>query len=127
MKRALKIEELKEVAKIMNNDSQVPKIVISSVSMWKMGHFACDCRFKWRTAQGNTTMSCNLGDDIEEEWAIELSPAVIDPVEEAEEEDAMLPVSKEIEEKTPESMEEQFGKYQFTITNELQSFEDEGE
>ena len=32
VKRALKMEELKEVATIMNNDPRVPKIVMSSVS-----------------------------------------------------------------------------------------------
>ena len=39
----------------------------------------------------------------------------------------MLTVSKEIEEKIPESMVEQSRKDKFTITDELQSFEDEGE
>ena len=38
----------------------------------------------------------------------------------------MLIVSKEIEEKMPERMGEQSRKDQFTVTNELQSFEDEG-
>ena len=32
VKRALKMEELKEVATIMNNDPRVPKIIMSSVS-----------------------------------------------------------------------------------------------
>ena len=32
MKRALKMEELKKVATIMNDDPRVPKIVMSSVS-----------------------------------------------------------------------------------------------
>ena len=71
-----------------------------------MGHFARDCRFKWRTAQGNTTMSSNQEDDSEEEWAVELCLAVIEPVEEAEEMEAMLPISKEIEEKMLESIGE---------------------
>ena len=39
----------------------------------------------------------------------------------------MLTVSKEIEEKMLESMGEQSRKDQFTVTDELQSFEDEGE
>ena len=52
---------------------------------------------------------------------------MIEPVEEAVEEEAMLTVSKEIEEKMPESMGEQSKKDQFTVTNEVQSFEDEGE
>nr|POE67893.1 hypothetical protein CFP56_70863 [Quercus suber] len=52
---------------------------------------------------------------------------MIEPVEEAVEKEAMLPVSKEIEEKMPESMGKQSRKDQFTITDELQSFEDEGE
>ena len=69
----------------------------------------------------------NLEDDSEEEWAIESCLAMIQPVEEAVEEEAMLTVSKEIEEKMPESMGEQSRKDQFTITDELQSFEDEGE
>ena len=69
----------------------------------------------------------NLEDDSEEEWAVELCLAVIEPVEEAVEEEAMLTVSKEIEEKMPESVGEQSRKDQFTVTDELQSFEDEGE
>ena len=69
----------------------------------------------------------NLEDDSEEEWTVELCLAVIEPVEEAVEEEAMLTVSKEIEEKIPESMGEQSRKDQFTVTDELQSFEDEGE
>ena len=51
-------------------------------------------------------MSSNLEDDSNEEWAIELCLVVIEPVEEVEDEEAML-VSKEIEEKIPESMGEQ--------------------
>ena len=39
----------------------------------------------------------------------------------------MLIVSKEIEEKMPESTSKQSRKDQFTVTDELQSFEDEGE
>ena len=39
----------------------------------------------------------------------------------------MLTVSKEIEEKMPESIGEQSRKDQFTVTDELQSLEDEGE
>ena len=35
MKRALKMEELKKVATIMNDDPRVPKIVMSSVSSVK--------------------------------------------------------------------------------------------
>ena len=92
----------------------------------KIGHFARDCRFKWRTAHGNTATFNNLEDDSEEEWAVESCLAVIEPVEEAVEEEAMLIVSKEIEEKMPERMGEQSRKDQFTVTNELQSFEDEG-
>ena len=93
----------------------------------KMGHFARDCRFKWRTAQGNTVTLNNLEDDSEEEWAVESCLAMIEPVEEAVEEEAMLTVSKEIEEKMPESMGEQSRNDQFTVIDELQSFEDEGE
>nr|POF12024.1 hypothetical protein CFP56_47281 [Quercus suber] len=48
-------------------------------------------------------------------------------VEEAVEEEAMLTVSKEIEEKMLESMGEQSRKDQFMVTDKLQSFEDEGE
>ena len=48
-------------------------------------------------------MFSNLDDDNKEEWAIESCLAVIEPVEEAVEEEAMLIVSKEIEEKMPES------------------------
>ena len=48
----------------------------------KMGHFARDCRFKWRTAQGNTAMFNNLEDDSEGEWVVEASPAMIELVEE---------------------------------------------
>ena len=69
----------------------------------------------------------NLEDDSEEEWVVESCLAMIEPVEEAVEEEAMLTVSKEIEEKMPESMGEQSKKDQFTVTNEVQSFEDEGE
>ena len=69
----------------------------------------------------------NLEDDSEEEWAVELCLAVIEPVEEAVEEEAMLTVSKEIEEKMPKSIGEQSRKDQFTVTDELQYFEDEGE
>ena len=93
----------------------------------KMGHFARDCRFKWIITQGNTTTFSNLEDDSEGEWVVEASLAVIKPLEEAVEEEAMLTVSKEIEEKMPESMGEQSRNDQFTITDELQSFEDEGE
>ena len=71
-----------------------------------MGHFARDCQFKWRTALGNTVTFSNLGDDSEGEWAIELCLAMIELVEEAVEEEAMLPVSKEIEEKMLESIGE---------------------
>ena len=71
-------------------------------------------------------MLSNLEDDSEEEWATESCLAMIEPVEEAMEEEAMLTVSKEIEEKMPESMGEQSRKDQFTVTDELQSFEDEG-
>ncbi|KAL0012757.1 hypothetical protein SO802_007865 [Lithocarpus litseifolius] len=53
--------------------------------------------------------------------------AVIEPVEEAVEEEAMLTVSKEIEEKMLESMGEQSRKDHFMMIDELQSFEDEGE
>ena len=69
----------------------------------------------------------NLEDDSEEEWAVESCLVVIEPVEEAIEEEAMLTVSKEIEEKMPESIGEQSRKDQFTVTDELQSLEDEGE
>ena len=69
----------------------------------------------------------NLEEDSEEEWTVESCLAVIEPVEEAVKEEAMLTVSKEIEEKIPESMGEQSRKDQFTVTDELQSFEDEGE
>ena len=51
---------------------------------------------------------------------------MIEPVEEAIEEEAMLTVSKEIEEKIPESIRGQSWKDQ-SVTDELQSFEDEGE
>ena len=71
-----------------------------------MGHFARVCQFKWRIALGNTATFSNLGDDREGEWAIELCLAMIEPVEEAVEEEAILPVSKEIEEKMPESIGE---------------------
>ena len=92
-----------------------------------MGHFARDYRFKWKTTQGNTVSLKNLEDYNEEEWVVELCLAMIEPVEEAMEEEAMLTVSKEIEEKMPESIGEQSRKDQFTITDELQSLEDEGE
>ena len=72
-------------------------------------------------------MSSNLEDDSEEEWAIESCLAMIQPVEEAKEEEAMLLVLKEIEEKMSENMGKHFGKDQFTITDELKSFEDKGE
>ena len=69
----------------------------------------------------------NLEDDSEEEWAVESCLVVIEPVEEAIEEEAMLTVSKEIEEKMLESIGEQSRKDQFPVTDELQSLEDEGE
>ena len=72
-------------------------------------------------------MFSNLEDDSEEEQVVESCLAVIEPVEEVVEEEVMLTVSKEIEEKMPESMGEQSRKDQFTVTDELQSFEDEGE
>ena len=53
--------------------------------------------------------------------------AVIELVEVAEEVEAMLPISKEIEEKMLESIGEQSRKDQFMGIDELQSFEDEGE
>ena len=43
-------------------------------------------------------------DDSEEEWAVESCMVVIEPVEEVVEKVAILKVSKEIEEKMPESM-----------------------
>ena len=43
------------------------------------------------------------------------------------EDKATLPVLKEIEEKMPESMEEQSGKDQSKVIEEIQFFEDEGE
>ena len=43
------------------------------------------------------------------------------------EDKATLPVLKEIEEKIPESMEEQSGKDQSKVIEEIQFFEDEGE
>jgi hypothetical protein len=43
------------------------------------------------------------------------------------EDKATLPVLKEIEEKMPESMEEQLGKDQSRVIEEIQFFEDEGE
>ena len=91
-----------------------------------MGHFAQDCRFKWKTVQGNIAMSSNLEDDSEEEWVVESCLVVIELIEEAIEEEAMLTVLKKIEEKMPESMSEQSKKDQ-SITDELQSFEDKGE
>ena len=72
-------------------------------------------------------MFSNLEDDSEEEQVVESCLAVIEPVEEVVEEEVMLTVSKEIEEKMPESMGEQSRKDQFMVTDELQSFEDEGE
>ena len=50
--------------------------------------------------------------------------AMIKPFEEVVEEEAMLTISKEIEEKIPESMGEQSRKDQFTVTDELQSFKE---
>ena len=49
---------------------------------------------------------------------------MIEPFEEVVEEEAMLTISKEIEEKMPKSMREQSRKDQFTVTDELQSFEE---
>ena len=115
------MEELKEVATIMRDNPQVTKIKCG-----KMGHFARECQFKWKTTQGNTAAFSNLEDDREEEWAVELCLAMIKLVEEAVEEEAMLTVSKEIEEKIHESIRGQSWKDQ-SVTNELQSFEDEGE
>ena len=51
-------------------------------------------------------MLSNLEDDSEEEWVVKSCLVVIEPVEEVVEEEAMLTVSKEIEEKMPESMGE---------------------
>ena len=55
-------------------------------------------------------MLSNLEDDSKEEWAVELCLAVIESVEEAVEEKAMLTVSKEIEEKLPETWGSSLGK-----------------
>ena len=66
-------------------------------------------------------MFSNLEDDSEGEWVVEASLAVIEPLEEVVEEEAMLTVSKEIEEKMPERMGEQSRKGQFIVTDELQS------
>ena len=52
---------------------------------------------------------------------------MIKPAEEVVEEEAMPIVSKEIEEKMPESMGEKSRKDQFMVTDELQSFKDKGE
>ena len=49
----------------------------------KMGHFARDCQFKRRTAQGNTATSTYQGDS-EEEWDVEASFSMIEPIEEEE-------------------------------------------
>uniref|UniRef100_A0A2N9F8R9 CCHC-type domain-containing protein n=1 Tax=Fagus sylvatica TaxID=28930 RepID=A0A2N9F8R9_FAGSY len=152
----------------------------------KMGHFARDCRFKRRTAQGNTAAFTNQEGESEEEWDAEASFSMIEPIEEEEmaatsiveedkemalamanleqvnykedwivdsgcsnhmtghcytsrnvifdeasswwsEDKATLPVLKEIEEKMPESMEEQSGKDQSKVIEEIQFFEDKGE
>ena len=49
-----------------------------------MGHFARDCRFKRRTAQGNTAAFINQEGDSEEEWDVEMSYSMIEPTEEEE-------------------------------------------
>jgi hypothetical protein len=48
----------------------------------KMGHFARDCRFKRRTAQGNMAAFTNQEGDSEEEWDAEASFSMIEPTEE---------------------------------------------
>ena len=47
-----------------------------------MGHFARDCRFKRRTTQGNTATSTYQEGDSEEEWDLEASFSMIEPIEE---------------------------------------------
>jgi hypothetical protein len=49
-----------------------------------MGHFARDCRFKRRTAQGNTVTSTYQEGDSEEEWDVEASFSMIELIEEEE-------------------------------------------
>ena len=49
-------------------------------------------------------MTNKLEDDSKEEWVVELCLVVTKPIKEAEEEEAMLPVLKEIKEKKPKSM-----------------------
>jgi hypothetical protein len=188
----------------------------------KMGHFARDCRFKRKIAQGNPTAFTNQEGDSEEEWDVEASFFMTEPIEEEEmaaasiveedeeialavnnpeqvnyredrivdsgcsnhmtgnkeklqnmskykvkrvvvtadntkrkgwrccdpttsrcntsrnvifdeasswwsEDKATLPVLKEIEEKMPESVEDQSGKDQSKVIEEIQFFEDEGE
>ena len=66
-------------------------------------------------------MFSNLEDDSKGEWVVESSLAMIELVEEKVEEEAMLTVLKEIEEKMPERMGEQSRKGQFIVTDELQS------
>ena len=46
----------------------------------KIGQFARNCRFKWKTSQGNTAISSNLKDDSGGEWVVEASLAVIEPL-----------------------------------------------
>uniref|UniRef100_A0A2N9J1Z6 CCHC-type domain-containing protein n=1 Tax=Fagus sylvatica TaxID=28930 RepID=A0A2N9J1Z6_FAGSY len=50
----------------------------------KMGHFSRDCRFKRRTAQGNTAAFTNQEGDSEEEWDAEALFSMIKPTEEEE-------------------------------------------
>uniref|UniRef100_A0A2N9I9Z4 Kinesin motor domain-containing protein n=1 Tax=Fagus sylvatica TaxID=28930 RepID=A0A2N9I9Z4_FAGSY len=49
-----------------------------------MGHFARDCRFKRRTAQGNTVAFTNQEGDSDEEWDAEALFSMIGPTEEEE-------------------------------------------
>jgi hypothetical protein len=84
-----------------NNERQSTRYKNSNLKCFncgKMGHFARDCRFKRRTAQGNTTAFINQEGDSEEEWDAEASFSMIEPTE--EEEMATTSIVEEDEEMT---------------------------
>ena len=95
--------------------------------VWKNGPLCLRLSIQVENRSGKYSHDQQLEDDSKEEWVVELCLVMIEPIKEAEEVEAMLPVLKEIKEKKLESMGGHSRKDQFMVTDELQSFEDEGE
>ena len=95
--------------------------------VWKNGPLCLRLSIQVENRSGKYSHDQQLEDDSKEEWVVELCLVMIEPIKEAEEVEAMLPVLKEIKEKKLESMGGHSRKDQFMVTDELQSFEDKGE